>query len=624
MNIEQKNILDKINSYRVISFDIFDTLVFRAVSKPEDVFKLVARKLNLVDDEYDFYSERLEAQKKAESEKSTEEMTLEDIYNKIKCPSSFSKNELMQEEIETELLVCKRNCFWDEIIESCVQSDKKIIITSDMYLPKVVIQKILRQCGITYHELFLSSDYGKRKSKGTLFKKIIEELHESPKDIIHIGDNFRSDFVMPRTAKIRSIWYKRNRKIDENSTLNSSVIGSLTANKVFDNEYRNLGYSVYGPLLVGFVTWIKKNIIDECCDSVYFFARDGYIVKKAYDILYPSDNSQYLFVSRRSLTVPRLASAFSMQDVISTIVNVKRHENIRELLFKIGVTDEVLAETLEKKYGEKIDRETLISQDGDEFYEAIKDEMISNASKENVTCKEYLAPKFKDKKVAVVDLGWYGTIQKSLVSLFKEWTINTEVLGLYLGKVYKHSDNGKLNAKGFIFDIQGNNNLYNQEFVFAYSGLIEVFFSAFHGTTIKYEKVNQEIKPILGYFEDTHLDAIKQMQEGAIKFVEDIKKYIVDYNLVFSPYESFNAANKMLTNPTSKEVKLFDKLSYFENENVKLIKCKGITYYLRHPRTALFDYAESYWKTGFIKQLLPFCDAGKIYLRLNRLKKSIK
>ncbi len=56
-----------------ISLDVFDTLIFRTVAKPEDVFDLIC-------DAPGFRKKRIEAQRWADAAASLEEYTLEDIY----------------------------------------------------------------------------------------------------------------------------------------------------------------------------------------------------------------------------------------------------------------------------------------------------------------------------------------------------------------------------------------------------------------------------------------------------------------------------------------------------------------------------------------------------------------
>jgi len=82
--------------------------------------------------------------------------------------------------------------------------------------------------------------------------------------------------------------------------------------------YYTVGYQCLGPLLVGFCQWLKNNSESKNIDELLFFARDGYIIQKAYNILFPNSPSSYICISRRSVTVPQLVTSENWKDVVNT------------------------------------------------------------------------------------------------------------------------------------------------------------------------------------------------------------------------------------------------------------------------------------------------------------------
>ena len=81
-----------------------------------------------------------------------------------------------------------------------------------MYLSTENIMSILIQCGYkNINNIFISSEYRARKSTGKLYKIVQNELGVKNKDIIHIGDNKKSDFLMAIKSGIRAIHYKCNK-----------------------------------------------------------------------------------------------------------------------------------------------------------------------------------------------------------------------------------------------------------------------------------------------------------------------------------------------------------------------------------------------------------------------------
>jgi len=52
----------------------------------------------------------------------------------------------------------------------------------------------------------VSSEYALTKRTGKLFKKVLEELEfVSPNEVLHIGDNLRSDWFRPKLIGMKSV-----------------------------------------------------------------------------------------------------------------------------------------------------------------------------------------------------------------------------------------------------------------------------------------------------------------------------------------------------------------------------------------------------------------------------------
>ena len=157
--------MDKINSmiqmiknYKYVSFDIFDTIIVRAVPNPSDVFDVVGDVIkNRLDCEFDFKRSRIDAEKKAIEKCSSEEITLDEIYQNFqKCDINTEK--IKKIEVEVEKKLCFLNEEIKEILDYCKDNGKKIVIISDMYMPKRVIEEILYDNGVYYDYLYVSSE----------------------------------------------------------------------------------------------------------------------------------------------------------------------------------------------------------------------------------------------------------------------------------------------------------------------------------------------------------------------------------------------------------------------------------------------------------------------------------
>ena len=80
-----------------------------------------------------------------------------------------------------------------------------------MYLSEGVVRNILIHIDEVFKEIpiYVSCDYEMRKSTGRLYAHIHEKLQVEYKDWVHIGDNYKSDFLIPDTLGI-NCEYRQN------------------------------------------------------------------------------------------------------------------------------------------------------------------------------------------------------------------------------------------------------------------------------------------------------------------------------------------------------------------------------------------------------------------------------
>ena len=203
-----KEIVQKLLKYDVISFDVFDTLILRPFSKPSDLFGFTGTKLNYLD----FQHHRIQTEKKVRQRvfktKTTYEVTFEEIWNELAEKTGIDKEIGMVAELEDEFQYCFANVHLLEVIKKLREYDKKIIIISDMYLEKQYIQQLLKKCGYPdFDEYFVSCDYRKSKSEGTLYN-IVKEQFLSTIVIVHVGDNLYSDVIQAKKHGFMGIHYQ--------------------------------------------------------------------------------------------------------------------------------------------------------------------------------------------------------------------------------------------------------------------------------------------------------------------------------------------------------------------------------------------------------------------------------
>ena len=127
---------------------------------------------------------------------------------------------------------------------------------------------------------------------------------------------------------------------------------------------------------------------------------------------------------------------------------------------------------------------------------------------------------FGEKKfvgdVAVVDIGWNGSMQKCLAELMRLADIHVTIHGYYFGIRKQISETS---MQGYIYDPKHMQYETSLSFM---QGLFESFFLSQEGSTKKYEIKDNIAKPILytpEYVEtDKEFKALKAVQSGALEF----------------------------------------------------------------------------------------------------------
>lgn len=636
MNLNNPRIYKSIDSHTVISFDLFDTLIKRDCIRPTDVFAFIEN--DHACDIKNFKTIRIEAERKAHEAalgKGMEEASLEEIYSFFPSEvSEVDRRTLLALEERYELSLCQMNPEMIPLLEYIKQHGKKIVITTDIYLPEELIMRILTKCQVSYDELFISSVYRKTKrGKGTLYNEVINRLSVSPKDILHIGDNRRSDIYQARRKGIETIhiptesysvqifdskYYKKNREY-------RNLIQFISNHRYTDHDiFYSTGYDGIGPILFGFVKWLENELRKEKFDKVYFLARDGQIMKKAFDMLDTGIESRYFYASRRALIVPSLHKSSSIEDLKNRIF-WPRYGNIADFISKLGLNPPDY-EDVYREHGFDLmadqEMEKLFSEpDFRNLYEkALKNDVISNSKEEYNLIRRYMEQEGLSGKCAIVDIGWFGHMQMAIEDILGA---DAEIHGYYIGlspDSEKHL-NRTIDAKGYLFDANHFKEGYYQERVF--TPIFESSFTADHGTTLKYKEKDGTVQPVFDKWEYSDSDEygnIKRLQDAALQFVDDASKE-PEFNIDWSPEVVFANVARLGRYPNKKEAQIWGDMKQMDVTVKYIAKPQKKRYYLGHPKRFKSDLVNSLWREGFLTRLfggaIPYYD---IYYFLRRLR----
>ena len=486
-----KKLVDKVD---IVSFDIFDTLLFRCFVHPFDVFGYLEYFFEISG----FKKARLDAESLARCNYSyKEEVTLKDIYNLM--PEEFRFVEEYEQKLELNVL--KPNKQLLEIFNYAKEKGKKIIIISDMYLPKTLLKQALDKNGfVGYDKLFISSEIGVRKSTGNLFKYVLRYLNVCPNKILHIGDNKNSDYKIPKKLGFKAFNYpyvtnlffkeKNNFRFKQiyekqiDNCLLSLLIGMQIIkwhNDEIASYWEKLGYSLGGIFIYSYVKFIVDTITKTDATDCLFIARDGYMLSKVFSLFNEIKHikNQYMYAPRfvrilglrQGLENPNYFNFFKN----SILEHFPQYENY-------SLTENNLNEFLEK-------------EDIKQFCTQILDQY-----------KNYLTViKLNGDKAYIVDLGSSSASSQSLLSLLLP---NKIVAGFYFVL------NKKNNIPAFVYD--------TSEMPLIFEEFIEFLITEPNTPVVGFKNK----KPILkdsNIYDEKNSKCIELLQKGEIAFCKDIK-----------------------------------------------------------------------------------------------------
>ena len=617
----------------IVSFDMFDTLVVRNCMEPSEVFDLVELRYNRENEKNkieEFRRYRLEAEKKARKSNQEREVTLEDIYSVLyrKYGEQIEKIKLL--EIDTEYRLCCENYEMKQFYNRVIESGKKVIIISDMYLSADILKKILSKCGYRGYEfVFVSSDEGVTKRSGRLFKEVMNKYSIEPGKLLHIGDHPISDNDVPKRMGLQTFLYKKRSKEsafyksskgkrhawDMQKRIEFDVIRSAMRNDATHNKniFSKVGYEVLGPMLMGYTVWLHAMAKTEKADGILFLAREGYIMYRAYKELFPEPSRtvlQYIHVSRQSLCRASIINTNSYTELINLFSDLMRGvDTVGELaeLLGIGKFTAELCEECGFAAGDALEK----VEDKDRLYEKII--MVGNQYfvEQHKLLLEYLAShQVVSGKIMISDVGWNGTMQMLLSRLLTD----VQWIGAYLGvsSILKEREYTSLDRRGYWFDASGWET--KGQMVRFTTSAIEALFINQEGTTLEYKQSGKEVKAVQSVCMKSkkEIQNDKGVKDAAIDCIRDFVKNGILH--IITPLDAdvacFSYVN-FAVYPRRTAIHFFKSYEFVNGiKSVGFLPEHSLGYYLFHlkdlKKEINLSTAKIIWFRGLLKIPLPY------------------
>ncbi len=531
--VSELELINKIRENDMISFDIFDTLLMRRVLQPTDVFELVEAQLKSQGCDYPFASIRMKAENALKDCPG-----LDEIYEKMQelLPVDNRMISRMKKlECDTDAEVLLRREKMCRIFRLALDEGKKVYLLSDMYYSKAHMEKLLQQNGIAgYQDLFVSCEIKGGKSDGALYQKYLSQAGFGSK--LHIGDNRRADVEKAREHEINTFHiYSAYELLMASSlqdvladadTLQKRCILGLLISRVFNDPFSlystkgyftiknicDVGYCFVAPMLTEFVKWFILQIKERKIQQILFPSRDGFLLKKVYELMIDCDvNTVYFRTSRRAAAVAGIQDSADIKRIASRKYQGTYADYLKQR-FGIAMRDTDIRGTM------------IVKESWDELTQQIlKDyeyQILKNARTEREQYLRYFERKglLTDKAQAIFDFVAGGTVQYNLTRL-----LHHDILGLYFAtmnlpnEMYDADTDDIRTAYGNIQSYKVQNQL-GKYYLFLETILVDGSESFSH-IDAKGTEIFERKSPAGNYRE------IEKLQTAVLEFVSDYQRY---------------------------------------------------------------------------------------------------
>lgn len=565
----------------ICSFDLFDTLVCRAAQNPRVVFGLIEQHYqveykNFIYKVIGFRKLRILAEMQARKNSPAEDISFDEIYHQV---AKFVHNwqELKEKELELELALIypiEENL---TRLKEFQQQGKVCCITSDMYLPLDFMQKLVAEkLGLTDVKIFVSSEYKKTKHSGNLYYEVKNFYDCEFKDIFHIGDNEYSDIKKANELGIETLHIQNYNTGYKGDNLFLSLATPYQDRR---NVFYDLGFNISGPVAWATARWVQEDLEAKGIQKIFWGARDGFLFDKIFRKI-SNIESIYFRVSRRALFLPTFA------------VDNKH----LDLLFEgeMLLTAEDFFTRLGYDCPDELKGLKPIENQDRFMKELEKVDFFEKCQNEYQDFMHYIEKIGFSGNVAFFDLGWRGSLQRTLQNLLKN---KVSIEGYYFGLTDKSKKNLDHNAYYFYKDTCFNRlksirqALAFFEFLFT-EPVQSLKCIKWQNEEIVYEMIdNQESQVLLDYRKD-----IMQGAEDFFKVILNLSKVLnFDKDGVEKDLEL--VIQNIVNNPSDEIIRAFGNIEHSATFG------GSFTQYIAELGEYNFNvYRRSFWRAAYMKQ----------------------
>lgn len=537
--------LDAYPGVTLLSLDCFDTLLWRDVHAPRDLFGALGE-ANLLQRGW---AEQT-ARNNAAVRHRRNEVHIDEIYAELMPNASAAERRAaVQDELDAEA----RHCFafkpTVELMRAAKAKGIETIIVSDTYLDEKQLRGLIaaaagEEVAGLIGRIFCSSHYGKAKGEG-LYEPVLKALKIDPGKILHIGDNFNADVTGVAPFGVNTLHLKQfTSGTEQRIRLESAISGifhateaqvaithqphraTIAANEPQMSETAEvLGYTTLGPVLLGFDRWLADEAAALQAKNggtvhAVFLMRDGYLPQLVHQAR--GGTAHAVEISRFTGTAASLRDAKAVEHYVQREIMSDLRAVAQQLLLPAPE-----AAKLVKDHG----RPAPFMKAVQEPQRMRRITAASRAFAERLVAhvRQAVNPA-KGDTLMLVDLGYNGSVQNDIDGLLAS-TLGVKVAGRYL--LLREQSRSGLDKKGFIghddYDCAG------LEALCANVAVLEQLCTAAQGSVVDYEKDGTSIRR--GNSIKSRQSAVRdRVQAGCLRFVREEGQSVI--RAVRPPHET--------------------------------------------------------------------------------------
>ncbi len=572
-----------LSCFDVITFDCFDTLLWRCVEKPTDVF--YALQHQPVFKKFKFSADlRMKCEEIARRrqwvKRGSREVALSDIYAVFS--NDFTKEDieaLSREEIQQEIELCYPFLPMVNVLKRALALNKKVSIVSDTYLHKdeliTLLKAHLGEAVVNgLHEVMVSCEFGVSKSDG-LHQHSIQQ-HKTQK-IVHIGDHPLADVMAAKKAGLSAVHFVQYAEaMKELARLRANTLTmfdtkvrdeyplyspykSLMATANVNTQEALLGFSVLGPLMSAFALDIKQKV--EALSrtttqpvKVLFLLRDGHLPFQVYQTFYPNDAAKPVRISRFASYAASFSDVHAIEHYLSEMIMGDRYEDMaKQLLFTPEECHQLLNQMKNEASPQQRFIKLMLTKKNVQL-------ILERSERYRERLMRYLKKEANVQSVdtlLLIDLGYSGTTQTKLSPIFKS-AYQITMVGHYLLSLstpaWQDNRSGLLDPS-----VCDENTLQT---LVTYIALLEQLCTTTDKSVVDFDEDGSPIVGDSNINQDQH-DTLTRIQAATIQFANQVKSTsLMQINARMRQQVAMGELGRLLFFPTPDEIHLLKTFKF--------------------------------------------------------------